>query len=62
MNDHVTLIPFGSAMNLIIYTVTALAIGGFLAALEFQRNFYVLYPLAGLIGLASVYKFLRRTL
>lgn len=50
-----TLTPFGSAMNLIIYTVTALAIGGFLAALEFQRNFYVLYPLAGLIGLASVY-------
>lgn len=40
------------SMTLIVYIATVLSIGGFLAALEFQTNFYILYPLVALIGVS----------
>jgi hypothetical protein len=43
-------------MNVILYTISFLSIGGFLAALEFQTNFYILYPFVALTG-ASVIGF-----
>ena len=40
-------------MNLVVYIAAVVSIGGFLAALEFHTNFYVLYPIAALIGLVQ---------
>ena len=35
---------------MLVYWAAVLAIGGVLAAVEFQKNFYILYPLAALVG------------
>ena len=49
-SDSVTYL-FCSALNVMVYTATFLSIGGFLAALEFQTDFYVLYPIVAIVGL-----------
>jgi hypothetical protein len=42
--------PFFSAMNVGLYITAFLSIGGFLAALQFFGNFYVLYPFVAIVG------------
>ena len=40
-------------MNVVLYITAFLSIGGFLTALEFSGNFYVLFPLIAVVGLVS---------